>query len=197
MTLDELPTFTVRHVGGDRAVGVVDRAIWIGERHVGDLLLPDGRFVAGRFLNVDLASLSASFVPTTPDELALLQVGEGYRRFDGYWGERAALVLDRSRRWKERAFETADAVAYKRPGDTLIAKASNQNLPEGSTPIKGGWDHEHCDVCWETVSPHAQPVAMFSEPDHWICRRCYEKFVVPRSLDFIFIEECSRAPGEE
>src|SRR5205085_7120989 len=120
----------VRQVEGDRAIGVVDRALWIGERYLGDLLLPDGRFVAGRFVNVDLNTLTASFVPAASEEVALLQVGERYRRFDGYWGERAALVLDRNRQWKDRNFEPIDAVAYKRPGDTLVGKATNQNLPE-------------------------------------------------------------------
>jgi hypothetical protein len=148
-------------------------------------------------VNVNLASLSASFVPTTPDELGLLQVGERYRRFDGYWGERAALVLDRDRSWQKRTFEPVDAVAYKRPSDTLVGKATNQNLPEGGTLVKGGWDHEHCDICWETISPHTDPVAMFSEPDHWICRKCYEKFVVPRSLDFIYVEDHGHTAGEE
>jgi hypothetical protein len=196
MTLDELPTFTVRHVEGDRAIGVVDRALWIGERLPGDVLLPGGRFVAGRFVNVDLGSLTASFVPTASGEVALLQAGERYRRFDGYWGERAALVLDRNRQWKERAFEPVDAVAYERAGDALVGNATNQNLPEGGTLVKGGWDHEHCDICWEKISPHTDPIAVFSEPDHWICRKCYEKFVIPRSLDFIYVEESGRAAGE-
>jgi hypothetical protein len=73
-----------------------------------------------------------------------------------------------------------------------MGKATNENLPEGGTLIKSGWDHEHCDICWETISPHTDQAAMFSEPDHWICRKCYETFVVPRSLDFIYIEEPGR-----
>jgi hypothetical protein len=197
MTLDELPTFTVDRLEGDRAFGGVDRALWIGERHLGDVLLPDGRFVAGRFVNVNFGTLTAWFVLTTSEELALLQVGERYRRFDGYWGERAALVLDRNRRWTQRTFAPVDAVAYKRPRDTLFGKATNQNLPEGGTLINGGWDHEHCEICSAKISPHTHPVAMFSEPDHWICRECYEKFVVPHSLDFIYVEESGRAAGEE
>lgn len=194
MTLDELPTFTVHRIERDRAVGAADRSLWLGERHLGNLLLPDGGFVGGRFLNVDLHSLTAAFVPTMADQLALLTDGQTYRRFDSYWGERAILVLDRQRQWSERRFEAVDAVAYKRTGATLVGIAESQNLPEGATLIHGGWDHEHCDICWEKISPQTDAVAMFSEPDYWICRKCYEKFVVPRSLDFIYVQD-SALPG--
>jgi hypothetical protein len=197
MTLEELPTFTVNHIEPDRAVGAVDRALWVGERHLGNLLLPEGRFVRGRYLNVDLHSLSAAFVPTMADELALLEDGHTYRRLDSYWGERAALVLDHQRQWSEQRFEPVDAVAYKRAADTLVGKATNQDVPEGGTLIKGGWDHEHCEICWEKISPQTEPVGMFSEPDHWICCKCYEKFVVPRSLDFICVEESGQTAGKK
>jgi hypothetical protein len=197
MTLEELPTFTIHHIERNRAYGAVDRALWMSERHLGDLLLPEGRFVGGRFFEVDLHSLSTAFVPTLADELPLLEDGQTYRRFDRYWGERAALLLDHHRQWTERRFEPGDAVSYKLPTNTLIGKATNQNLPESGTLIGGGWDHEHCDICWQKISLQTEPVGMLSEPDHWICCKCYEKFVVPRSLDFIYVEESAQSAGGE
>jgi hypothetical protein len=197
MTLDQLPTFTAHLTEGDRADGVVDRALWIGEGHLADLLLPDTRFVPGRFIHVDLQSLRAAFVPSAAQDISRLQRGMTYRRFDRYWGERAALVLDRQRHWTQRTFQPVDAVAFKRAGVTLVQKATNQNLPEGATLIRNGWDHEHCDLCWETISGQTDPVAMFCEPEHWICRKCYERFVVPRSLDFICVEHSDQSAGKD
>ncbi|MBP7744759.1 MAG: hypothetical protein KA383_01415 [Phycisphaerae bacterium] len=189
MTIDQLPTFTINRLEHGRAIGTFDKPLWIGERHLGDLLLPDEQFVSGRFVNVDLQSHSAAFVPTAAEDISKLLPGMTYSRFDGYWGERAALVLDRQRRWSQRVFEPVDAVTFKRRSVTLVGKVTNQNLPEGGRVIKGGWDHEHCSICWETISPQTDPIAMFSEPDHWVCRKCYENFVVPRSLDFIYVKD--------
>ncbi len=196
MTIDQLPTFTINRLEHDRVIGTFDKPLWIGERHLGDLLLPDERFVSGCFVNVDLQGHTATFVPTAAEDISAMLSGMTYPRLDGYWGERAALILDRQRHWSQRMFEPVDAVAFKGTGGTLV-KATNQNLPEGGTVIKGGWDHEHCDICWETISPQTDPVAMFSEPDHWICRKCHESFVVPRSLDFIYMEDSGHAAGEE
>ncbi len=197
MTIDQLPTFTIRRLEQDRAIGTFDRPLWMGEGHLGDLLLPNERLVSGRFVNVDLQSLIAAFVPAAAEDFSALQAGTTYPRFDGYWGERAALVLNRQRHWSQRTFEPVDALAFKRPGDTLVSKATNQNMPADSTLIKGGWDHEHCNICWETISPQTDPVAMFSEPEHWICQKCYDSFVVPRSLDFIHVEDPGQPAGEE
>lgn len=162
-----------------------DKPLWIGERYLGELLLPDERFVRGRFVNVDLQSRTATFIPTAAADIGSLLAGMTYSRFDGYRAERAALVLDRQRCWTQRIFEPVDAVTFKRSDDTIIEKIANPNLSEGGTVIKGGWDHEHCDICWGTISPQTDPVAMFSDPDHWICQKCYENFVLPRSLGFI------------
>jgi hypothetical protein len=197
MTIEQLPTFNVHRVEGGSAFGSFDRELWMGERYLGDLLIADSRFVCGRFVSVDVPRMTATFVPTMASELTLLKSGETYRRFDGYWGERAALVLDRHRCWNQRTFEPVDAVAFQRPGGTLVGNATNQNMPEGGTLIRGGWDHEHCEICSKTISPKTDPIAMVSEPDHWICQECYENFVVPGSLAFIYVEEFRQPAGEE
>ncbi len=185
MKIDQLPTFTINRLAHDRAFGTFDQPLWIGERHFGCLVLPDERVAHGRFVDVRLSSRTAAFVPTAPEDIGAMLPGITYRRLDGYWGERAALVLDRQRRWSQRVFESVDAWAFHRPGGTLVGNVMGPDLPEGAKIIRGGWDHEHCEICWEKISPHTDPVAMFSEPDHWICRGCHEDYVVPQSLDFI------------
>jgi hypothetical protein len=188
MTIAQLPTFNVHRVEVGSAFGSFDRELWMGERYLGDLLIADSRFVRGRFESVDLPHMTATFVPTMASELSLLKSGETYRRFDGYWGERAALVLDRNRLWDQRTFKPVDAVAFQRPGGTLFANVKNQDTTEGGTLIKGGWDHEHCEICTKKISPKTDPIAMVSEPDHWICQECYQNYVVSGSLAFIGVE---------
>jgi len=196
MTIDQLPTYTINRLEYDRAIGTFDKPLWIGEGHWGDLLLPDERFITGRFVNVELPTHTTSFVLKAPADIGALLTGMTYPRLDSYWGARAALVLDRQRRWSQRTFEPVDAISYKHSTHTLITKVTNKNRPEGGMVVKGGWAHEHCEICWETISQHTDPVGRFSEPEHWICRKCYESFVVPRSLDFICMEKPGR-PGRE
>lgn len=187
MTIDQLPTFTISRLNRDRAIGSFDRTLWMGEGYLGDLLLPD-RFIRGRFVNVDLHSLSATFIPASAEDVGVLLAGATYPRFDAYWGQRALLVLGRKRIWTQRTFAPRDAIAYKGADSTVVAEATRPNLPESGTVIKDGWDHEHCELCWEKISPWTDPVAMFSVPNHWICRACHKNFVVPRSLDFIYVD---------
>ena len=127
---------------------------------------------------------TTAFVPDQAEDLRYLRNNRSYPRLDGYWGERTELVCDRSRGWRERRFEAADAVGFSADRGHMIRKMSD-SLPAGGTIIEGGWDHEHCEICWATISPAGEPIGMFAEPDHWVCCNCYHRFIVPRSLDFI------------
>jgi hypothetical protein len=46
-------------------------------------------------------------------------------------------------------------------------------------------NHEHCAICWETLSPESRPDGYVTPPDIWICEACHRDFVIPRSLAFI------------
>jgi hypothetical protein len=185
MTIDDLPTFTVQMIGQDRARGTFAEKRWIGERHFGYVITSQGRFVQGRFVTVDLTLKTAAFVPEESKDLAELQPGSTYRRIDDYWGERAELVLDRQRVWTLRAFEATDAIRYEYESGHILGKAPAGATPQHGALVKGGWDHEHCRICWATISSLHDPLAMFSEPNHWLCQECYANYVVSRSLEFI------------
>jgi hypothetical protein len=96
----------------------------------------------------------------------------------------AELVLDGTKQWKECRFEPVDAVQFAVDGGRMVGTVSS-DVPAGGTPLKGGWDHEHCEICWATISLVDDSIAMFSEPDHWVCCSCYQQFIVPQSLGFI------------
>lgn len=185
MTIDELPTFAVDAIARDRVTGSFADARWLGNGYIGYLITTHERLVSGRFVTVDLIQKIATFVPDDMKELAQFQAGNKYHRIDGYWGERAELVLGFNRSWAERRFEPGDAVRYPSGAGYVLVRASNHTSPPGSDNVKGAWDHEHCEICWAKISPQTDPIGVFSEPDHWVCRECYAKYVVPRSLDFI------------
>jgi hypothetical protein len=52
------------------------------------------------------------------------------------------------------------------------------------TPYREGWDHDHCEFCWDEISDrpvdeHTRYNAGWVTADdhyHWICPRCFEDF---------------------
>jgi hypothetical protein len=124
-----------------------------------------------------------TFIPENRQTLDLFKRGAQWEVIDGYWGERAEIVLDMSRQWRKVRFEPSDAAEFRGAKDRWWTKAPGPKPGEGEL-IKGGWDHEHCAIQWETIDER-QPVAYFSEPDTWVCEDCFNKFVLPRSLSFI------------
>jgi hypothetical protein len=185
MTIDDLPIFHVHTVKHDRALGHFAQDRWMGERHLGYLITSGERFVLGRFVAVDLNHKIAAFIPHAIQDLSDIRVDNTYRRIDGYWGERAALVLDRGHVWLRRTFEPTDAIRFKIESGNALCKTSKDTDFQNGNLIKGGWDHEHCEICSQKICQNVNPIGMFSEPDHWVCGDCYTQYIALRSLDFI------------
>jgi len=47
--------------------------------------------------------------------------------------------------------------------------------------VSGGWEHEHCELCWATISPHDghQPTG-YTDGKEWLCISCFGKYIAPR-----------------
>ena len=47
--------------------------------------------------------------------------------------------------------------------------------------VRGGWDHEHCALCWVTISvnPEDQHEG-YTDGKDWICVACFQQYVAPR-----------------
>lgn len=182
-----LPVFTIveHHSAEHVVVGALSDTsyadqTWVSDGWIGFLLSGDA-LVPGRWhAREDLWA----FAPATPEAIDSLSVDQKWTVLDGHWGERAEIVLDVSREWRMRHFEPSDAVRVRGPKASWLAPASDSGAGNGGL-IQGGWDHEHCAIDWETIGVGGQPDGYFSEPDTWVCQRCYRRFVEPRSLDFI------------
>ena len=181
-----LPRFEVRE---DRPVdpvailGVVSstrhgQETWVGDGWIG--YLTDGaNLIPGRW---SARAERWSFAPDSSDHLEVVRGRREWSVLDGYWGERAELVLGSSRQWSRARFEPKDAVQFEGNGGMLLTEAADG---EEGTVIKGGWDHEHCAICWETLGPGGQPDGYLDPPRTWVCDRCYLQFVSTRSLGFV------------
>jgi hypothetical protein len=184
MSPADLPRFQILAILTDRCPGRFDPSSWVGENWITGLYLGGGRFLWGRFRDVDAAARTCSFSPEHLAELSMLRPTESYPFMDGYWGERAELVLDESRSWQRAVFEASDMVLFPGPGGTSMGARSSPDEPAGGKVTPGGWDHEHCEICNTKIGCGGEPEGFFSPPDAWVCQECYNSFVVPRSLAF-------------
>lgn len=179
-----LPQYVVSTVSERGFIGVYDQSALIGDGWIGVLLLSDGTCIWGRFCDLDPAAHTASFLPDDPRDLLRAHAGNSYTYLDGYWGERAELVLDRSVQWKPAAFEPQDAVQYATP-DGTARTVFRADAPPGGTVVPKGWDHDHCEICWATISQATSDRGYLTSDHRWVCTVCYDAYVVNRSLEFV------------
>jgi hypothetical protein len=140
----------------------------------------------GDVVQVDTVAGSARVRLNDVTDVAMLRPGESYAFLDLYWGDRAILVLDRSREWRQTRFQPVDAVQQFSDGHRVLSKASP--VQTDGTVVPGGWDHEHCDICYEKLGPQGQSTGGTSSTDEWLCNACYDEYLVPRSLEFVNVE---------
>lgn len=180
----DLPHFSVSGSLGDRYRGLFDASPWVGEDWIAGLYLGGGRFLWGRFRDVDAEARSCSFRPDEVAQPSALSPGESYPFMESYWGRRAELVLDEGRHWHRADFKAGDMVRYPVEGGGRLSTRSSSQAPAGGEVVPGGWDHEHCEICWQRIGSGGEPEAFFSPQNSWVCEACYGHFVVPRSLAF-------------
>jgi hypothetical protein len=103
------PRFVVSRIEGSIAFGTVTGTLhgsetWIADGWLGHLK-SDSRFVYGRWHKLDEWW---GFAPQDSSDVERLRRQSEWEVLDLYWGERAELVLDSSRRWVERQFDDLD-----------------------------------------------------------------------------------------
>lgn len=156
------------------------RETWVGDRWIG-YLMADGRLVRGRWhAGGDLWG----FAPENSDAVREFHPDSEWIILDGYWGGRAELVLDLGRQWQKKRFEPSRAIRFKRRNSVYMKKGDDSEPAEGEL-VKNGWDHAHCEICYQTLGSGGQPDGYVSESETWVCERCYDTFVHRRSLEFI------------
>jgi len=185
--MKKLPKFSIVAIADRDCSGQFEPSKLIGEDWIGCLLLASERLVCGRFLSVNVAARTALFRAASRDGVASLEAGKTFPYLDGYWGERAELVLDRTRDWRKARFTAQDAVEYIRDGQRMITRVG-PGVPAGGRVVAEMWDHEHCAMCCSEIGQQRIADAWINAQAEWLCTTCYETYVVPRSLEFVNTE---------
>jgi len=189
-SLEDAPKFFITMVQRDnnyiKYFGKIDKEFPIKTDWIA-YLIDGSKFIAGTFTEVNSENFSATF--QTEDKINLLTENKQYPALDCYWGDRARLVLDEKRKWQKIYFKSTDADKFKLNGAIGLQQVGNE-LPDGAERIglvKEGWDHEHCYICWQTISETEvnNEFGFVDENNNWVCQECYSEFIEKKSLGFI------------
>lgn len=81
--------------------------------------------------------------------------------FRSWWDMDQLAIARGGRSWERKGFVPTDSIRYH---------------PDGSEErVVGGWDHEHCRLCWETFDEKT-PFGYVSGED-WLCGKCYDDYI--------------------
>jgi hypothetical protein len=168
----KLPRLRVKTIDPEGLSISFDEPRWIGERWIACIMLSPGRFIWGRFASISTEDRTAKFILDNKKEVSLFQIGSEYEYLDGYWGERAELVFDSSHKWEKTEFVPRDELRHLANGTTEV--------------VPDGWDHEHCRICWESISQvDEQKYGYKDQNDKWLCDQCFHSYVEQKKIDFI------------
>ena len=154
--MSELPHFRVLKVeqGPLRLIGDLSSTrygseTWVQSGWLGDLRI-GSRFLRGRWSE---AGACWAFSPEDQNALETVAEVRDFHVFDGYWGERAELVLDESLNWRDAIWSNPD-------------------------------DHDHCRICWGTISSEENTSHFAASAQVRVCPTCHSSYVQPRNIDF-------------
>jgi hypothetical protein len=103
---------------------------------------------------------------------------------ESWWTpDQLACATDPTRRWERRRFQTSDMIWERQPGGGHIGhrKQPGEQPEAGAELVRDGWDHEHCRLCWETISARpGEAHECFTDGEDWVCGACFRKYIAPR-----------------
>ena len=93
-----------------------------------------------------------------------------------------SIITDRSKIWTKQVFHASPSFTRKIQSGSLRGKVTDtDNIPGDSQIDPKGWDHEHCQLCMETISdyPNYQHEGFVNGKD-WLCCKCYDQYILPQ-----------------
>ena len=108
----------------------------------------------------------------------MLQVGVSYE-FRSWWVLRELKIAQSdASTWRKEEFRTSNAVEFIKDGHRVRRKQEGDEHPEGAKIVPEGWEHEHCRLCWETISPFGGDERTgYTDGSEWVCESCFEKYI--------------------
>ena len=86
----------------------------------------------------------------------------------------------RSFQWRREPWMRRDALV-QRDGSKSLYGGQRYN-PAYYELVRGGWSHDHCEICWWTLSEGGdeENSVGYTDGQQWICSECYHLFIEPK-----------------
>ncbi|HXE53219.1 MAG TPA: ankyrin repeat domain-containing protein [Tepidisphaeraceae bacterium] len=155
--------------------------------------------VLGQVSQVDPDAGTAVLSVLTEHVSPAIITGTSLPLYDDYWYDGVHLVLDIGLRWTRTQFVAPDAFIQDAPmpgwRQSRAAKPGDEGRADG-TIVPGGWDHEHCGICWRHIGSGGDPEGYVTGSNEWVCTSCYRRYVEPRDLAFVLEGTDDRSDNE-
>jgi hypothetical protein len=206
MTISDLPQFTIKHVetldGDMRLTGTFNHLA--GVRADRSWLLAPNDQLIGDLENLDPEHNSAVFA-TFAEYEPIATIGARLAWLDAYWQARLIVnVSDPHHRWWRINFAARDAtittegdVQVRQPVQNAPGEPSggasagtgririyDEDQAAVAGTVAGGWDHEHCEICWDHIDAD-HPMGYVDDAGDWLCAMCHQKWAVRRDIGFV------------
>jgi len=91
------------------------------------------------------------------------------------------IVRDTSRIWTKKEFKPTSGFWKEMDGGKLLSKTSDhEGIPQEAIVDDTAWDHEHCELCFETISnKEGYQHQGYTDGKEWLCTDCYSKYLAP------------------
>jgi len=103
---------------------------------------------------------------------------------DWWTSQQVHLFEDRQRTWRRADFAPSDMLLFRRgDGQGSVGRrlVSGEVLPSDAEIVKGGWDHEHCELCWREIAAEADnQSAGYTDGKGWLYPESFEHYIAPR-----------------
>ena len=79
--------------------------------------------------------------------------------------------------WRREQWIRRDALVQ--PTGTKVLYIGQRYDPAYCELVRGGWSHDHCEICWWTLSEggdEAHSVG-YTSGQRWVCSECYRRFI--------------------
>ena len=105
--------------------------------------------------------------------------GNTYTLTSWWRPDQLEIAQDDSRLWQKQSFIPKDLVLFSIEGRRLGRQAvEGEAVGEEETRVKGGWDHEHCFLCWRRISADkGEPNEGYTDDKIWLCETCYQTYI--------------------
>ena len=108
-----------------------------------------------------------------------MQVGDKYEFLSWWTPDQLQLAQSDPEIWREEIFVPHDAVKLEVNGMVVYRQILEGEEVKEGTLIKEGWEHEHCALCWKTISQHKDHDSRgYTDGREWLCKKCYQEYIV-------------------